>query len=250
MNPSFSRVGTAMWHLQAFDSVSSTNDIARELPAWTAVTARSQTAGRGRFGRAFVSEEGGLWISAVLPAEDGPSRWNGFSLMVGNHLREMLHGLGLADARLRWPNDLMIGSKKLGGLLIEQGRHETLTVGLGLNVRNTPWQHTPELETITTRLADQLPDSPEATDLIIPVLDALADAHEAMLATGLAQAIGIFNAHHQPGPVEITRPNGSPTRGTFTGLDPTGNLILIKATGTSLIVPHTEVERLQEKSTS
>lgn len=247
MNPTLSRVGSATWHLQAYDSVPSTNDLARDLPAWTAVTARSQTAGRGRFGRSFVSEEGGLWISAVLPTEGGPARWNGFSLMVGNYLRKMLHDLGIPESRLRWPNDLMVGTKKMGGLLIEQGRNETLTVGLGLNVQNTPWQSEPDLAPCTTRLADRLPDGPDANDLVVPVLDALADAHEAMLISGLVQAIRDFNTHHEPIPVEITRPNGSSTRGTFTGLDPTGNLIILDARGTPRTVPHNEVERLREK---
>lgn len=248
MNPTLSRVGTAMWHLQAYDSVPSTNDLARDLSAWTAITARSQTAGRGRMGRSFVSEDGGLWISAVLPAEDGPARWTGFSLMVGNHLRQWLRRLGLPEARLRWPNDLMIGCKKFGGLLIEQGRHETLIVGLGLNVTNTPWQSVPELAANTGRLADELPHEVQAQDLVIPVLDALADAHEAMLVGGLAEAIADFNLHHEVKSVEVTRPDGTSLRGQFTGLDPEGNLFLIKGNGTLLTIPHVEVERLTEKS--
>ena len=105
----------------SYDTVASTNDLARELPPWSAVRAQKQTAGRGRFGRQFVSDPGGLWLSATLPAEGGAGRWNGFSLMVGCHLLHMLENLAVPDVRLRWPNDLMSGKKKLAGLLIEQG---------------------------------------------------------------------------------------------------------------------------------
>lgn len=240
------RVGTAMWHLHSYDTVSSTNDLARDLTAWNAVTARTQTAGRGRFGRSFVSDEGGLWVSAVLPAEGGPARWNGFSLMVGNHLRLWLHRLGLPSARLRWPNDLMVGKKKLAGLLIEQGRHETLIVGLGLNVTNAPWEGNPELADQTGRLVDDLANDVRAQDLVTPVLDALADAHEAMLAGGLERAIADFNHHHQPQPVEILRPDRTSCRGHFTGLDPRGHLLIRQGEATPLTIPHVEVERLLE----
>jgi BirA family transcriptional regulator, biotin operon repressor / biotin---[acetyl-CoA-carboxylase] ligase len=250
MSTPISRVGTAMWHLQAFDSVTSTNDLARDLPAWSAVRAQCQTAGRGRFGRTFVSDDGGLWLSAVLPAVGGPARWGGFSLMVGNHIRILLGGFNIPDARLRWPNDLMVRNQKLGGLLIEQGRNETLTVGLGLNVKNTPWTMAPDLASTTTRLVDILPDGPDVSDLTVPVLDALADAHEAMLRGGLALAIREFNAHHRPVQVNIVQPDGKPSEGEFIGLDTAGNLRLIDASGDSVTVPHTQVERLTEKTTS
>jgi len=130
------------------------------------VRAETQTGGRGRFGRVFVSDPGGLWISAVLPAEGGTQRWAGFSLMVGIHLVRMLEALNVPGARLRWPNDLMSGTKKLGGLLIEQSARETLIVGFGLNVRNAPWATDPALDEIATSLeracAPSLPEPPDS----------------------------------------------------------------------------------------
>ncbi|MGA7905207.1 MAG: hypothetical protein WCA06_21465, partial [Terrimicrobiaceae bacterium] len=76
-------IGSAPWRLFLFDTVASTNDLARELPPGSAVRARVQTSGRGRFGRRFVSDPGGLWLSAAMRAEGGSTRWAGFSLMVG-----------------------------------------------------------------------------------------------------------------------------------------------------------------------
>ncbi len=161
-------VGSAGWELFSYETVTSTNDLARELPPWSAVRAVSQTAGRGRFGRSFVSDVGGLWLSATLPATDNASRWNGFSLMVGHHLLLALKQLNVPEARLRWPNDLMSGPKKLAGLLIEQGGRPALTVGIGMNVQNTPWLHDPSLAKNTTRLAD--------LSGVVPPLDALTAA--------------------------------------------------------------------------
>ena len=241
-----SRVGRAMWQLASYDSLASTSDLSRELPAWNAVCARRQTAGRGRFGRAFVSDEGGLWISAVLPAGKDPAMWTGFSLMVGNHLLRMLRHLGLPDARLRWPNDVMARDKKLAGLLIEQGAQETLNVGLGLNVRNAPWEHDASLEPTTTRLADLLSPPPELSDLAVCVLDALADAHEHMLTGGFSAAVEEFNANLEPRQVEISLLEGGTTRGYFTGLDPSGNLIIVDPAEIPQTIPHPQVERLRE----
>jgi BirA family biotin operon repressor/biotin-[acetyl-CoA-carboxylase] ligase len=240
-----SQVGTAMWRLYTCDSVGSTADLARSLPPWNAVIARTQTAGRGRFGRTFVSDEGGLWISAVLPAGGDPARWLGFSLLAGAHLLQMLRQLGLPHARLRWPNDLMAGEKKLAGILVEQGSRQTLSVGLGLNVLNEPWSTRPDLVGHATRLADLIARPPALPDLAILVLDALADAHSTMQEGGLPAAVNAFNASHPPRAVTIQQANGPSLTGTFLALDPAGNLLLSHGGGQQTI-PHTSVEHLIE----
>lgn len=244
---SLSLVGRAMWRLYDCDVVASTNDLARDLPGWSAVCARTQTAGRGRFGRSFVSDSGGLWLSAVLPTGPDAARWNGFSLMAGCHLLRLLRRLGLPGARLRWPNDLMVAEKKLAGILIEQAGHETLTVGLGVNVLNTPWAETPSLAPTTTRLADLLDTPPPPAELAVQVLDALADAHHDMEIGGLSAAVTEFNSFLDPRPVEVLQTDGTITPGIFTGLDPAGNLCLLPPGGSSRTIPHIRVERLLEK---
>lgn len=239
-------VGAAGWSLSIYDLVSSTNDLARELPAWSAVRAARQNAGRGRFGRSFVSDEGGLWISAVLPAGGNPERWKGFSLMVGCHLLRLLKSMGFVAARLRWPNDLMIGPRKLGGLLIEQSAQGMFIVGLGLNVGNQPWEHDAALSTVTTRLADLTSPVPDLDDLAAQVLNAMANAHEDMLRHGLAAAAAEFNASCKPSAVELTLAQGLPIEGIFVGLDPQGNLRLRDASGQERVVEHQLVHRLRE----
>ncbi len=234
-------MGQAGWQLEIHEETASTNDLARELAAWKAVRAERQTAGRGRFGRSFFSDAGGLWLSAVVPAAGGPLPWNGFSLMIGCHLLRLMTRLGVPEARLRWPNDLMSGSRKIGGILIEQGQ-DTLIVGVGLNVSNTPGQHDPALAATTGRLSDMLPCPLDLEELDTLVLDAIADAHAAMLEGGLPLAITELNVHWQePREVEITLLEGDALQGPFRGLDPEGNLRV-----GSVVVPHNQVGRLRE----
>jgi len=242
-------VGEAGWRLHHCASAASTNDIARELPAWSAVVADVQTGGRGRFGRAFVSDPGGLWISAVLPADGGAAKWAGFSLMVGVHLVKFLEALQIPGARLRWPNDLMSGPKKLGGLLIEQSAHGTLVVGFGLNVRNSPWKQDPALEAIATSLSAVAGDVPPVGTLAVHVLDALADAHQAMIAGGMPAAILELNRRWaDPVPVDILLSGGDHIFGRFAGLDAGGNLRLLDEANRENIVEHQRIEKLFEIS--
>lgn len=240
-------VGSAPWRLFLFDTVASTNDLARELPPWSAVRAQVQTSGRGRFGRRFVSDPGGLWLSAAMRAEGGSVRWVGFSLMVGCHLLRLLENLAVPEVRLRWPNDLMCGKKKLAGLLIEQGSRESLTVGIGMNVHNAPWRTDPSLANISTRLADLLPQVPDIDSLSVLVLDALHDAHLAMLKGGFANAVREINAHWTvERPVEITLIDGDTIAGRFLGLDSDANLRILLPGGQERLVAHHHVARLKE----
>ncbi len=239
-------VGAAGWRLFVCPETRSTNDVARTLHPWNAVRAEAQTSGRGRFGRAFVSNPGGLWISAVLPAEGGTATWSGFSLMVGCHLIRMLERRHVPGIRLRWPNDLMAGRRKLGGLLIEQASAESLIVGFGMNVRNEPWKTDPELASIATSLARELPSAPSLDEVTVETLDALADAHAEMLSGGMTAAIRELNRRwEEPVPVEILCPDVRRIRGLFLGLDPAGHLRLRDAER-EFLVEHQSVERLTE----
>jgi BirA family biotin operon repressor/biotin-[acetyl-CoA-carboxylase] ligase len=242
-----SGVGKAGWKLFECGSAASTNDLARDLPAWSAVRADVQTGGRGRFGRVFVSDRGGLWISAVLPADGGLEKWAGFSLMVGVHLVRMLEELSIPSARLRWPNDLMSGSKKLGGLLIEQSAKEMLIVGFGLNISNTPWASDPALEAISTSIARITPSVPSVAEMAVRTLDALADARQAMERGGMVAAIDELNLRwSRPVPVEISLAGGEMVSGRFVGLDPHGNLRVLDLTDSEFLVGHQRIEKMAE----
>ena len=102
----------------------------------TLLVAERQTAGRGRLGRPWQSAVGdSLTFSLGLPF--APQDWSGLSLAVGLSLAESLH----PDIGLKWPNDLWVDDRKLGGILIEAataGAHSQLVVGIGINIRPRP----------------------------------------------------------------------------------------------------------------
>ena len=103
------------------------------------LTAEYQSAGRGRRARRWIAPPGGAlclsigWCFAALPADIGA-----LSLAIGVCALRALATLGLADAALKWPNDLVVGASKLGGILIElraeAGGPAQIVVGIGLNV--------------------------------------------------------------------------------------------------------------------
>jgi len=123
--------------LYYFDTAGSTNDEAARLaaagePDGTAVVAQTQTSGRGRRGRAWVSPPGGLWISVVVSLEGlQPQR---LSLAAGVAAAKAIETCCGKACRLRWPNDVIVEDKKVGGILIEAAAgRPSAVVGIGVN---------------------------------------------------------------------------------------------------------------------
>ena len=116
------------------------------------LVAEMQTAGRGRHGRDWVSQRGdSLTFSVGLPL--APRDWSGLSLAVGLSLAESLH----PHIGLKWPNDLWVQGRKLGGILIEAssiGGLSYLVIGVGLNIQA---QRAEGLRTPPAALVDWLP---------------------------------------------------------------------------------------------
>ncbi len=139
-------------------SCDSTNDELARLasdgaPAGTVVIARTQRAGRGRNGRRWQSgQEGNLYASILLRPRLEPKHVPPISLCVGIAVVRAVRELGVR-AELKWPNDIVVGTRKLGGILAEastQGmRLEHVVVGIGLNIASQP-------------AADAAPDRPSA----------------------------------------------------------------------------------------
>ncbi len=103
------------------------------------VVARRQTAGHGRQGRRWT-DCGGLNMSVVIPPHR-VSLARGFSVWLGLMTVTMLRETLQVDARLKWPNDIVVGGRKLGGILLQREvtAEKSLTVGgLGLNLHTRP----------------------------------------------------------------------------------------------------------------
>ncbi|HEV2150031.1 MAG TPA: biotin--[acetyl-CoA-carboxylase] ligase, partial [Longimicrobiaceae bacterium] len=134
--------------LHLFERVGSTNDVARALagagaPAGTAVIAEEQVAGRGRGGRQWVSPPGlGIWLSVVLRPAALPEPGL-LPLRVGLAAAAALDPFARPGrVEVKWPNDLQVAGRKLGGILCEgswEGAGVAFVVaGIGINAAHAP----------------------------------------------------------------------------------------------------------------
>jgi BirA family transcriptional regulator, biotin operon repressor / biotin---[acetyl-CoA-carboxylase] ligase len=232
------------WTLHEADTLGSTNDHARNLPPWHSIRAKKQIGARGRHGRRWSSDEGGLWISVVLPLDPPDRGWSAFPLAAGLAVVSTLRGLGLTRARLRWPNDVLVGPKKICGILMEKFAPDRVVVGLGLNVTNHPAATDPELSTIATSLAAELPVAPPLEDIYEEILIALRILHGRVAEEGFAPLADDINNHWGgTREVELHLP-GETIRGHFLGIDTRGDLLLeIDSHPVSHSAPHVQLMR-------
>ncbi|MFT5419389.1 MAG: BirA family biotin operon repressor/biotin-[acetyl-CoA-carboxylase] ligase [Candidatus Endobugula sp.] len=147
-----------------------------------ACLAEYQQAGRGRRGRQWVSPFGhNIYLSVVWQFDGGVAQLEGLSLAVGVVVANVLAGFGLSDAQLKWPNDILLQGRKLGGVLLEMSGDPAgvcqVVVGIGLNVRmpadaaiDQPW----------ASIAEQLPNISRnqlAAELLNQLAEMLASFH-------------------------------------------------------------------------
>lgn len=240
------RSQVAGWQLLEFEVVDSTNFVAGKLGAWHAVRADTQTAGRGRFQRTWVSDAGGLWLSAVVPTGTDRDRWQALPLVAGLAVIESLQAFGLASARLRWPNDIMVSERKLAGLLVDTFQPQLAVIGLGVNVTNHPDAHDPTLKTTSTRLADLVAQAPSMATLTAAILASLKSAMAVMAQSGFGALQPRIN-ELWGGPRRVTIDlDGVQRAGLFNGIDDGGRLLLQDDTnGPIAFEPH-QVRLLRE----
>ncbi len=135
--------------VEVYEALGSTQERARELaragtPHGTLVVARVQTGGRGRLGRPWGSPEGGLWISLVLRPEFRASLASRITQTAAVGVAKALWEIGV-EASIKWPNDLLVGGKKICGILAESGTQniagrslDYAVLGVGMNANLDP----------------------------------------------------------------------------------------------------------------
>lgn len=141
-----------MLEITWYSELDSTNAFALnqpDLPEGTVIASDFQSAGRGRLGRTWQSPRGlNLYFSLVLYPRLARHQWGGFSLAAGVAMAAGLAKLGL-QPQLKWPNDLLICRRKLGGILLE-AKDNRLVVGIGVNVNQDSFP--PELAATSLKL--------------------------------------------------------------------------------------------------
>jgi len=137
------------YHLLSFDSLDSTNEEAKRLARGgghhgAVIWAKSQTDGKGRLGRNWVSLEGNLFVSILLQPEKPLEEFSQLSFVAAVAAIEALAAVVPQSSSLqcKWPNDILLNDRKLGGILLESFRTEEekhwAVVGVGINVDSYP----------------------------------------------------------------------------------------------------------------
>ena len=192
-----------------------------------ALVAEQQSAGRGRMGRQWLSESpdtgpAPLTFSIGLPL--APRDWSGLSLAVGLAVAQSLH----ADTQLKWPNDLWLHGRKLGGILIEtasMGALRYAVIGIGINIAPRAAEG---LRTPPAWLQELMPelDAAQAFGLIAPaVVKAVLDFAE----QGMEPLRGAYQARDALYGREVVCSDG--LSGMARGIDAQGALLLETAQG-------------------
>ncbi len=209
----------------------STNDVAFERARagaahGAAVAAACQTAGRGRQGATWHSPPGGaLAFSIVLRPRVPIALWPRLSLVAGLVVAIELERLGL-DARVKWPNDVLVGSRKVCGVLVEAGPG-FVVVGVGVNVNIADFP--PELAASATSVARELGRQVDREPLLVGIrngllrwLDEATDDFAAVLAA-LGERCALRGTR--------VRATGSQGRveGVVRGFGPGGELVIEQA---------------------
>jgi BirA family biotin operon repressor/biotin-[acetyl-CoA-carboxylase] ligase len=137
------------YHLLSFDVLDSTNEEAKRLAKaggghGAFIWAKRQMAGKGRMGREWVSQEGNLFVSVLLQPQKPLAEFAQLSFMAAVAAIESLAPLLPKGSKLacKWPNDILLDDKKLGGILLESFQTPEagawLVVGVGINVESFP----------------------------------------------------------------------------------------------------------------
>ncbi len=218
------------------EACGSTNDEAARLARagahhGTVVLAERQTAGRGRDGRPWASPQGcGLYLSAVLrpplPLADVPP----MTLAIGVGLCDAVRAAGVAGA-LKWPNDMLVGTRKLAGVLVEaqsQGsRLEAVIVGIGVNLASAQLGEMPPDIAARAVSLEEAAGAPIDREAFIAALLAHVEHWvDRYTAVGLSEIIPAWTERMAHGLAARAIVEGRPMAGTMVGLDSDGSLLL------------------------
>lgn len=189
-----------------------------------------QTAGRGRRARQWLAWPGAtLTFSArwrFAPESAAPA---GLSLVVGLAVAQALEACGVPGVELKWPNDLQIYGRKLGGILVELGRHRRgmdAVVGIGLNLRFPERAGVPD-RTDVISLADAMDDMPDVHVLLARILAAQHDLFPLYAQAGFEAFAAAWNQRHAHADLPVcVSGEGASVSGVCVGVDADGALRL------------------------
>jgi len=230
------------FHLEVLDEVASTNTYlmqaaAKGAPHVSCAVAHIQTNGRGRRGRTWVSQLGAsLTFSLLWRFDCGASALSGLSLAVGVALMRALAELGVTNAQLKWPNDVLVEGKKLAGILIDlQGDMDgpsAAIIGVGINV-NLPEKVLADINQPAIDLKRASDADINQSQLLGTILKHIAEVLRRFESHGFIGVRNEWLMHHayQNQSVRMLLPDGREVEGVVTGVADDGILLVNTAFG-------------------
>ena len=203
-----------------------------------------QTAGRGRLDRVWLTPpRSGLTFSVLLRPSVPTRSWPWLPLLTGHAVAKVLRARGF-EAGVKWPNDVLIGERKVAGILVE--RLETPTgaaavVGIGLNVGLTAEELPVGTATSLALEADAAGGAvPDRTELLLELVAGLREAYDAWQAGGDLAALRLAESYTDAcvtvgRQVRVDLPSGEVLTGTATGIDPSGRLLVTGPAGETAV---------------
>ncbi len=204
------------------------------LPCGSACLAEMQRAGRGRRGRHWLSPPArNLYLSVYWYFETGVSALAALSVRLGLRLASLLEGMGVEGLRVKWPNDLLIGERKVGGILVElrgdplDATHVVAGIGLNLGMPEAapidqPWA---DLATAARRRLSRNAVAGAVLGATLELLHELAEGEEASWQPLWPRYDALAGRR-----VRVVWPDRS-LEGTAMGIDASGALLLREAGG-------------------
>ena len=231
------------------DSVESTNTWLMDktkVIADEVVLTWNQVGGRGRLNRRWVNRPGeGLALSVAVPpmlrgnAPKLASTW--IPLLVGVAVVKSMQSIGIQDASMKWPNDVLVDDRKLAGILCEVRPDGHVVAGVGINVRFSG--DPPDSRAIS--LDEVLKDAPSMLDdlvaSIIRRVSQLVEGDSTQQQEAVTSVLGTIGRH-----VEVLARDGSTRTGRAVGLDEYGALIVQMTDGSTRVITSSDIEHLYQ----
>jgi len=205
-----------------------------ERPTW--ITARTQTAARGRRGRKWVVPEGNLNATLIFRPEATAAEAAKRSFLAANALFQALAIYVPADKlALKWPNDVLMSGGKVAGILLESSGQgpfmDWLSIGVGVNLRRTP-EGVTDTGFPPTSVKDGGGGDVDPLDFLATLADAYATQEAKLLRLGFDRIRDDWLANAaRLGEVITARTPREDVTGIFDSIDHDGNLVLITGTG-------------------
>ena len=226
--------------VHTFAEIDSTNSEAERLinngiEDLQLVIADAQSAGRGRRGRDWVSPSScGLYLSLVYPFSNETDGLQGLSLVAALSTHAAIRNLGVETLQLKWPNDLLVGNKKLSGILLELHNDSMQTwviFGIGVNYKLTDDRRA-SIGRAAVDVSELLSEPPSIEQLAAVVTKELLLNIGEYISSGFSSFQSIWNSYDRYLERDIVIQNGNSRKiGRYKGVDENGSLLLQTADG-------------------